>query len=470
MWDMAKNKSKAEYGKSRAEMNKTGAFIKFFVICMVTAVGIFLCFASFRVPFTDQTYKGFMGAIESKMGIDLRGGVLAVFDTEGDPTASQIDATASRLEDLLNRQGYVEATVVRQGTKIRVEVPGMQDTNDIFTAIGTPAELTMRRVNDDGSDGEIFLRGEHIRSVSYYQDSQTLKEGVRLSFTNKGGELFRNEISNATIDKTKIAIYVGDEMVSDPVVSSKDAGLDNTTVITGDFTKERAQELRLRIESGLYEAKLTPAETSIIPATLGEGALTAGIIAVIVALAFIFGLMWIRYGDFGLLSNLSMLIFVVLFLLSLAVIGSVQLTLPGIAGIILAIGMAVDANIIIFERIRDEFKNGKRMGVAIQSGFNKSTTTILDANITTIIAAAVLYFIGTGTIMSFAITLFLGIAISMLCSLVFLRSFAKLYLYINSNNERRLRLKKDEAAEQRAQAATVAKNKPRALNLGGEKK
>ena len=468
MSNMAKNKSKAEYVRTRAEMNKSKAIFKFFMICLVTGIGLFLCFASFRVPFTDQTYKGFMGAIESKMGIDLRGGVLAVFDTEGDPTPSQIDATAQRLEKLLNNQGYVEATVVRQGTKIRVEVPGMQDANDIFTAIGTPADLTMRRANSDGTDGPTFLTGEHIKSVEYYQD-QDYKHGIKLTFTDRGGNLFRDEIQAAEVNVTKIRIYIGDEMVSEPVVSSKDAGLDNTTVITGNFDEKSAKSFRLQIESGLYEAKLTPAETSNIPATLGKGALTAGIIAVVVALAFIFLLMWIRYGDLGLLSNLSMIIFTILFLLSLAVIGSVQLTLPGIAGIILSIGMAVDANIIIFERIRDEFKSGKRMGVAIQSGFNKSTTTILDANITTIIAAAVLFFIGTGTIMSFAITLFLGIAISMFCSLVITRSFAKLYLYINGNNERRLRLKKDEAAEQRVQAATAARNKPRALNLGGGK-
>jgi len=147
---------------------------------------------------------------------------------------------------------------------------------------------------------------------------------------------------------------------------------------------------------------------------------------------------------------------------ALAVVGSVQLTLPGIAGIILAIAMAVDANIIIFERVKEEYKSGKRMAVAIETGFNKSTTTILDANITTIIGAGVLFFFGTGAIAGFAITLLLGIVISMFCSLVVTRSLAKLYLYINPSNERRLRLGKVERLMER-----MGPVKPRDRKLRG---
>jgi|GEM_PF-222769 len=456
-------KNKAE-AVTKREMNRKGAITKFAVIFALAVIGVFACFANFRIPYTSQRYIGFFGAIEGKMGIDLKGGVLAVFDTEGNPTPSQIDATANRIESLLYGQGFVEATVVRQGTKIRVEVPGMQDTNDIFTAIGTPASLEMRR-----DDGSVILKGDSIQSVEYYQDPQTMQNGVKLIFTSSGGNLFRNEISNATIGTTKIHIWLiqgenNESEISAPVIQSADAGLDNTTVITGAYTKQQAQDLQLRIESGLYAAKLTPAETSIIPPTLGSGAITAGVIAVIAGLIFIFILMWVRYGDLGLLSNLSVVIFSVLFLFALAVVGSVQLTLPGIAGMILSLAMAADANIIIFERIRDEYKAGKRMAVAVESGFNKSISTIVDANVTAIIAAGVLYVLGEGAVVGFAITLLLGIVISMFSSLVITRSFAKLYLYINSNNERRLRLKKDDNAPQ---PLAVRDARPRSLNMGG---
>jgi preprotein translocase subunit SecD len=151
--------------------------------------------------------------------------------------------------------------------------------------------------------------------------------------------------------------------------------------------------------------------------------------------------MYVIYRDFGLLSNLSMFVYIIIFLFFLAVIDSVQLTLPGVAGIILSIGMSVDANVIIFGHIREEFRSGKRFAAAVHSGFNKSIRTILDANITTIIAAGILYVLGTGSIKGFAITLFLGVAISMFVSLIIMRSFAKLYLHINRDNEKRFALK-----------------------------
>jgi protein-export membrane protein SecD len=235
-------------------------------------------------------------------------------------------------------------------------------------------------------------------------------------------------------------------------------------LITGDYTKADAEEFALQIESGLYSVKLTASETSVIPATQGEGALLACIIALLAGLFLIFLIMWLVYRDFGLLSNLSLLVYTIIFLFFLAVIDSVQLTLPGIAGIILSIAMAVDGNVLIFEQIKEEYKSGKRFGSAVQSGFNKSVKTILDANITTIIASIVLYIFGTGAIKGFAITLGLGVAISMFACLVITRSFAKLYLYVNPDNAARANLKEVKTAPVK-QAAPVR----RKLNLGGSK-
>ena len=448
--------------ETRWEMNKKKAITKFIIICVLIVVGFLACFANFRLPFSSQKYVGFMGAIEKKMGIDLKGGVLAVFDTtangEGD-YSDQIDATVLRLEKTLTSRGFVEATVVRQGDKIRIEIPELQDTEELTRAIGEPAQIDMRT-----SSGTVFLSGKQIKGVEYYWDSQAYKHGVKLTFTDEGGSLFRQEVQNAGIGGT-ISIFVNDREISRPKIESLEAGKDNTTVITGDsYTKESAELFKTQIESGLFEVKLSLSETSVIAPTLGEGALTGGIIACIVGLVFIFILMYLIYGDLGLLSNLSLLVYMVLFLFALAVVGSVQLTLPGIAGIILSLGMAVDANVVIFETIKDEYKSGKRLPVAIESGFNRSFWTIFDANITTIIAAVVLYLLGAGAIKGFAITLFLGVVISMFCSLVITRSFAKLYLYINNNNAKRLRLKRNETDEAVQKATLQSKPRVRTLN------
>jgi len=457
-------------------MNKRKAITKFAIIGVLVLVGILALFnwtailgLEGKLPYK---FNGLLYQIEDKAGIDLRGGILAVFETaESSPTSAQMDATVKRLQRMLADRGYFDTLVTRQGSRqIRIEMPGTDDTSAIFDAIGSPAKLEMR------VEGQLepFITGEHIQRVEYDQNPQDLEHGVKLTFTNKGGELFRAEVAKATIGSTRIEILLNGKVATAPVVNSSDVGKDNTAIISGGYTRDQAHEMKTQIESGLFEITLKPAETSIINATLGAGAMTAGIIACIIGLLFIFGIMWFLYGDLGLLSNLSMLVFVILFLLALALIESVQLTLPGIAGIIISIGMAVDANILIFERIKDEYRSGKRMAVAVENGFNKTIKTIVDANVTTVIAAAVLYLLGTGPIQGFAITLFLGVAISMVCSLLVTRSFAKTYLYINPTNEKRLKLSKgvtikDTAPQGDGSAAKKSTPVKRSLNFGGKK-
>ena len=446
-------------------MNKRKAITKFGVICALVILGITLCFAQFTVPFTTYRYVGFIGAIQSKMGIDLNGGVLAVFNCEtkngsGSVSDDEISATIRRLERSLSSKGYVEAAITRQGDKIRIEVPGMDDTEEIFKAIGEPAELTFQ--NEAGLE---FLTGKDIKKVETYQNQQ-YEWGVKLTFTSEGGVKFREQIKDES--NSVIHILRNGEKFSSPTIQSRDAGADDTTVITSAAYKTEADAaiFKLEIESGMFEVRLTAAETSVIPPTLGTNALKGGILALVIGLIFIFIFMFLIYGDLGLLSNLSLIVFCIIFAASLAVVGSVQLTLPGIAGIVLALGMAVDANVIIFERIKDEYRTGKKMSVAVETGFNKSIMTIVDANVTSVIASGVLFMFGTGAIKGFAITLLLGVVISMFCSLIITRSFAKLYLYINRDNAKRLRLGKQGSLSQTL--TPTAKPRSRKLNLGGK--
>lgn len=452
-------------------MTKRRAIVKFCIIGMMVAVGLVLTFASFQIPFINNgttRYVGFMGAIGSRLGIDLQGGVLAVFDAEPNPENegqgsfnSQLNATVRRLEDALNSRGFVEASVMTQGgNRIRIEVPGLNDSDELMSVIGRPATIDFRAAG--GQESDIFLTGRHIDSVSVHQVG--LGEfGVRLHFTSEGGSLFRAAVQQAGVGGV-IRIFSNGEQISAPTIQSTDAGADNTAVITSpEFrTAAAAAELQMRIESGLFEVLLTISETNVIPPTLGEGAIMAGIIAFAIGLGFMFLLMFLLYGDLGLLSNLSMLIYSVLFVMALALVEMVQLTLPGIAGIILALTMAVDANIIIIERIKDEFRGGKRFAVAVESGFNKSIATIFDANITSIIAALVLFFLGSGPIQGFAITLLLGVGISMFCSLFIFRQLAKTYLYINPTNARRARMSQIRLMDD---APSVAVKKDRKLNF-----
>ena len=450
-------------------MTKNKAIVKFAIIGVLVVIGILMSFVRFDVPAVGGgtwTYIGFWGAIENKMGIDLQGGVLAVFDTEPGASSSAIDATVTRLERQLAQRGFVEATVVRQGTQIRVEAPGVHDPDELFEAIGTPAEIDFR--TGAGTEADIFLSGEHLESARVVFQGHQEGFGVEVTFTGGpggGGQRFRDAVQQVGVGG-QILIFANGEQISNPTINDATVGANNTAVITlgRGSTQAQADRFRIQIESGLFEVRLDIAETANIPPTLGQGALRAGIIAFLVALVFIFLFMYFLYRDMGLLSNLSLLVYAILFLGALAVVEMVQLTLPGIAGIILALAMAVDANIIIFERIKDEYKSGKRLSVAVESGFNKSVLTIVDANITTIIAAGALFFFGTGAIQGFAVTLLLGVIISMFCSLVILRSFAKLYLYINPHNSKRLRLSQLKTLSGEEVKPVIKKQ--RKLNLG----
>jgi len=238
-------------------------------------------------------------------------------------------------------------------------------------------------------------------------------------------------------------------------------------LITGSYTKESADAFALQIESGLYTVELSIGEMSYIPATLGEGAIFAGLIALAIGLLLIFVLMVIVYRDFGWIANLSLIIYTIIFVFFLAIIDSIQLTLPGIAGIILSIGMAVDAYVLIFEQIKEEYRSGKRLGAAVHSGFNKSIVTIIDANVTTIIVSVILYILSSGSIRGFAITLALGVAISMFVGLVITRSLAKLYLYINPDNAKRMNIKDSDVQQTEEQQVVVPQK--RKLNMDGAK-
>ena len=463
-------------------MNKTRAIIKYCIISIIVAIAVVLCFAEFTIPFTNTKYVGCYQAIKNKMGIDLNGGVSAVFNVEASENStdldSEVNATINRVKNTLSKQGYLEATVTRQGSagnyKIRIEVPGMKDTQEIMDAIGTPANIEFLEPSAEQQptydENKVFLVGEDIAGVKVISDPENVSNyALQLSFTDEGKIKFREKVKEA--GGQYMAIFSNESLISAPQISTENAstlGSDGKVMITGSYTKESAEAFALQIESGLYTVGLSIGEMSYIPATLGEGAIMAGLIALAIGLVLIFAIMFVVYRDFGWIANLSLVIYTVIFIFFLAIIDSIQLTLPGIAGLILSIGMAVDAYVLIFEQIKEEYRSGKRFAAAVHSGFNKSITTILDANVTTIIVSVILYILSSGSIRGFAITLALGVAISMFVGLVITRGLAKLYLYINPDNAKRVNINFEQVSQEETENKPVVKQK-RKLNMGGAK-
>ena len=431
-------------------MIKRKAKLKFAFIIASIIIGLCLTVFQFNIPFTDYTYNGFANSI--KLGIDLKGGVLAVYNVIPDEenTAnfeSEVEATIVRLQTLITEKGYTEATVVRQtngtSTQRRVEVPDVDDPAEIFSLIGQPAKLEIKTVEDVNAQAE--LTGDNIKSVNAnYQDGEY---GVSIEFDNEGAQIFFDLTTELAENNDKLYLYIGGVLFSDPSVQSVIS--DGKTFISGSMNSySEAEAYATKILSGTFAVQLELFENSVVSATLGKDALAMGIVAGVIGFALILIFMYLIYGTFGLIANLSLIIYIIVLMFFLQAVPLVQLTLPGIAGIILSLGMAVDANVIIFERIKDEYKIGKKIPASVKAGFEKAMSAILDGNITTIIAAVVLYILGTGAIKGFAITLLLGIFVSMFTGLFVTRKLINMYLPLNSTNAKPYKLKREETTNE----------------------
>ncbi len=433
-------------------MSKKRARIRFTWLAIVVLIGILLAVCPFNIPFTTYRYNGFANSIS--LGLDLSGGVSVVYDctpaknSNSSDITNAIDATCERLEQVLYNEGYSEASVRRQsGNRIRIEVPNVTDSSEVFSFLEDPKTLHMTLVEctDPDNPPEDFVNGFDIDSVNV--SMQEDKYGVSVKFTSEGATKFANLTEQAANGEKKIYIYLGDinanNLFGQVTCESKITG--GSTFISGDSMSDydSAKEYAYNIMSGTFQVELTLIENSVISATLGKNALTYGIIAGAVALVIVMLIMWLRYGDFGLLANFALIVYAVLMLFFLQAIPFIQLTLPGIAGIILSLGMAVDGNVIIFERIKEEYAKGKKIHLAVKSGFKRAFWPIFDSNITTIITSIVLYILGTASIKGFALTLLLGILLSMFTTLVVTRFFVKSYLPLNSTNPRKLRLHRE---------------------------
>ena len=389
---------------AKAKNPRIRAVISLVAIVVVVAVCAYLGLFGFGKGTIINYLKPWGDAIS--LGLDLRGGVYTVYQAEdnGDPDFdTKMESTVSILTSRLTRQGFTEATVTRQGSdRIRVEIPNVSDPNQILTIIGTPAQLYF--VDEDGNN---LMEGSMVKNAQAAQD-QDGKPCIAFELTDEGAKIFA-EATAANLGKT-ISITLDGETISRATVNTVIAG--GKGEITGNFTADEAKNLATLILSGALPLNLTQLEVSAISATLGvealDRAIQAGVIGVILVMLF----MLFRYRLCGLVADIALTIYIMIVVLLLALTGA-QLTLPGVAGIILGIGMAVDANVVIFERIREEVKVGRPIGSAVRKGFSNALSAIIDSNVTTIIAAVVLYAFGTGSVRGFALTLGIGVATSL---------------------------------------------------------
>ena len=389
---------------AKAKNLRVRALVSLVAIIVVVAVCAYLGLCGFGKGTMINYLKPWGDAIS--LGLDLRGGVYTVYQAEnnGDPDFdTKMESTVSILTSRLTRQGFTEATVTRQGSdRIRVEIPNVSDPNQILTIIGTPAQLYF--VDESGNN---LMEGSMVKNAQAAQD-QDGKPCIAFELTDEGAKIFA-EATAANLGKT-ISITLDGETISRATVNTVIAG--GKGEITGNFTADEAKNLATLILSGALPLNLTQLEVSAISATLGVEALDRAIQAGIIGVALVMLFMLFRYRLCGLVADIALTIYIMIVVLLLALTGA-QLTLPGVAGIILGIGMAVDANVVIFERIREEVKNGRPIGSAVRKGFSNALSAIIDSNVTTIIAAVVLYAFGTGSVRGFALTLGIGVATSL---------------------------------------------------------
>lgn len=437
-------------------MNKKKSIV---VLCIVSVFIILMAvFAvvSFPIAGTVYDYTGYAKTI--KLGLDMSGGVSAVFKVEKDGNDNfddRVNGTISSLQSLLVSKGYTEATVTKGSssdgsTTIRVEIPDVSDPQRVLELIGRPAFLyfTLTDLGDEASDDDLkeaaFLNGRDHLENAYVTTADNGDFAIGLKFNTEGAKKF-GDITSANVGK-KTYIYVGGQKIMEPSINA--AITNGSAIITGNYTYQSAYEYATQLQSGTFGVKLNCSEIRNISATLGENSIRTALIAGIIGVALIFVFMACVYRGLGLAADLSLCVYIVLLIWFCSVLPWVQLTLPGIAGILLSIGMAVDANVIIFERVKDEYKHStKPIATCIKNGFKRSTGAIIDGQVTTLIGAIVLWVLGSASIVGFAVTLFIGIILSLFCSLVVTRLVLKAFMPLNSTSEKFYALKREKEDE-----------------------
>ena len=413
-------------------------------LILIAAVMVFLGVTSIH----GLNSKGMGAARNINLGLDLEGGVSITYQVKGDtPSQEDMDDTVYKLQRRVEEYS-TEAQAYQEGdNRVSIEIPGVQDANEILEELGQPGSLYfIKHLDSEGNenytlnaegtgyeltktieelqeDGSIVLTGTEVESASAgaLSDSTTsaTEYGVDLTLTDEGTKAFAEATEEAYNNgQDSIAIYYDGDLISVPSVNNV---IENGRAqITGNMSYEEADNIASTIRIGGLNVELKEISSEVVGAQLGQEAVSTSLLAGAIGLVIVCVFMCFVYLLPGFASSLALLIYTGLILVLLNAF-DITLTLPGIAGIILGIGMAVDANVIIFARVKEELTAGASVHSALKAGFHKAMSAIIDGNVTTLIAAAVLWFRGSGTVRGFAQTLALGIVVSMFTALVITR-------------------------------------------------
>ncbi|MBK9082972.1 MAG: protein translocase subunit SecD [Rhizobiales bacterium] len=416
----------------------------------------------FRVPDEAQRAKVLpkvRGLAQITGGLAAVGGQPSLQVTEGDEGLVLVAVTEAGVADRVRRAvdqtievlrrrvdgtGMREPNIQRQGAdRVVVDVPGLQDTVQLKELLGTTAKLEFRLAAEPGTpaneretlpfadategstidvEKRVMVNGEDLTDAQPGFDSRTQEPIVNFRFNIRGGQRF-GEATAANVGKP-FAIVLDNKVISAPRILSPITG--GSGQISGRFTVQQANNLAVLLRAGALPAKLTVVEERTVGPGLGQDSIDAGKMAAYVAGVLVFVYMVMNYGIFGIFANLALAVHILFIFAALALLGA-TLTLPGIAGVVFTIGLAVDSNVLIYERIREEFKMGRSILSALDAGFKRAFGTIIDANVTTFVAAAILYLFGSGPVRGFAVSLGLGILTTVVTAVTMTRMMIALW-------------------------------------------
>jgi len=423
------------------QMKRRNNKLVFFLIILTIAVTAFVTFNGLNIG--NYTIESISDSV--KLGLDIEGGVVVVYEAQTEQTGTELLRTMNQAKSVMSNRidefGLTEPNITIQGEdRIRIELPGVENTQEALDIIGQTAQLEFLRSVDENFvlpdmtkedfDYEDVLTGNDVKDSNVTQDEYG-KPAVGLELNDSGTEAF----FEATKAGGQIAIVLDGKVISAPQASS--AIPDGKAIISGRFTLEEASNLSSLIRGGALPVEMIEVQTDIIGPTLGLDAMNKSVSAAIVGLALIVLFLVGYYKLPGFIASISLVFYASLILVIMSAFGA-TLTLPGIAGLILSIGMAVDANVIIFERLKEELKNGKTVRSSLNFAFKRAMRTIIDANVTTLIAGIVLFNFGQGPIKGFAVTLMIGIIVSMFTAIVITKAMLINGLAIDAFHSKKL--------------------------------
>lgn len=418
-------------------MNGKKTLLFFLIVALIAGVAY--------VAIDGLTVGGFSVSPVSeqmKLGLDVKGGVVVVYEAQTDQTGEELAQTMSQTKQVISKRvdemGLTEPVVTVQGdNRISIELPGVENAEEAAKAIGQTALLEFGLVKDGSIamegmttsefEYENVLFGENVKDAYVTRDDKGLP-AIALRFDDAGTKKFADATRKAVESPkggAQIAIILDGQVVSAPMTQIVIP--DGKAVITGSFTYDRANQTAQLIRGGALPVELKEIRSNVIGPTIGIDSLHSAIRAAMIGIALLVVFMLIYYRLPGFIATAALSMYALIVIYSLIILNA-TLTLPGVAGIVLSLGMAVDANVIIFERLKEEMKVGKSLRASIDSGFHRAMRTIIDSNVTTFIAAIILFYFGEGPIKGFSITLMVGIVASMFTAVFVTKTMLKLSL------------------------------------------